>query len=145
MTNVYPVAPAKPVAAIVAEGHRGGEHSPARTAAWKPRMPIAKRSSNWAAREKHAPPSMKSTFPKAGDYLIRAACNSGHVLQEFDLTIDGVKATRESVPYLDMTLGITRRPYSNQNLSWRPGWQVNLAEGPHKLVLKARIADKPRR
>jgi hypothetical protein len=69
--------------------------------------------------------------------LIRAACNSGHVLQGFELTIDGVPATRESVPYLDMTAGITRpHNYSDHNLSWRAGWQTTLGEGTHKLVLR---------
>ena len=83
---------------------------------WKPRTPTAKSSSNWV-RRRRAPPSMKSPSPRRA-IIIRAACNSGHVLQGFDLTIDGRKATRESVPYLDMTLGITRRPYSTHNLWW---------------------------
>ncbi len=71
---------------------------------------------------------------KTGEYHIRAACDSGQVLQGFDLAIDGHRAPRESAPYLDLTRGITRRPYSTHNLWWIPGWQVALAAGTHKLL-----------
>ena len=43
-----------------------------------------------------------------------------------------------------MTLGITRRPYSNHNLTWVPGWQVTLSAGTHRLVLqRAQHAQAP--
>lgn len=69
-------------------------------------------------------------------HLILMTCDSGHVLNGFDLTIDRGKAQREHVPFLDVTQGITRRPYSVHALSWRPGWRKVLSKGVHQLVLR---------
>ena len=35
-----------------------------------------------------------------------------------------------------MEMGITRHAYSSRKLSWIAGWEVTLAAGPHKLLLK---------
>jgi hypothetical protein len=75
-------------------------------------------------------------IPKTGHYLIRVACQSGEALGAFELGVDGVKPPREHVPYLNMAAGITRRPYSDHQLSWRPGWHATLQQGAHKLSLK---------
>jgi hypothetical protein len=73
--------------------------------------------------------------PKTGHYLVRVACQSGEALQAYQLTIDGAGPPREHVPYLNMAAGITRRPYSDHQLAWRPGWHLTLQQGTHKLSL----------
>lgn len=135
VTNIYPGAPAKPVAAIVLKCtdavHLSGPNRQVEA-----KDAYSEKLLELGGDGKACAVEYEINLLRAGEYFIRAACNSGRVLQGFELTIDGVKATRESVPYLDMTQGITRHPYSTQNLSWRPGWQATLAEGPHKLLLK---------
>ena len=75
-------------------------------------------------------------IPKAGSYQIRVACNNGHALHGFELTVDGTTATREAVAFLDMDLGITRKPYSTLDLTWIPGWKATLSQGAHKITLR---------
>jgi hypothetical protein len=135
VTNVYPGAPIKPVAAIVlkstdAVNLQGSYREVEATGAYSEKLLELGGDREACAAE------FEINIPKAGDYFIRAACQSGQALQEFDLTIDGIKPPRESVPYLDMTAGITRRPYSSHNLTWVPGWQVTLSAGTHRLVLE---------
>ena len=141
VTNIYPVAPAKPVAAIVLKVndavHLSGTHRDVEA-----KDTYSEKLLELGADGRECAAAFDINVPKGGEYFIRAACNLGHVLQGFELTIDGVTAPRESVPYLDMTQGITRHPYSNHNLAWRPGWQVTLAEGPHKLILKHTESNK---
>ncbi|MHB8952373.1 MAG: sugar-binding domain-containing protein [Pirellulaceae bacterium] len=135
VTNVYPRAPIMPVAAIVLKGTeavelRGSHREVEATDAYSEKLLELGGDGEGCAAE------FEINVPHAGDYFIRAACQSGHALQEFDLTIDRIKAPRESVPYLDMTLGITRQPYSSHNLTWVPGWQVTLSAGTHRLALE---------
>jgi hypothetical protein len=135
VTNVYPVAPAKPVAAAVLMSRDAVKL----TGAYRQEEALnayGDKVLKLGGDGKPCAVEFEINVPRAGDYFIRAACDSGQVLQGFELTIDGQKASRESVPYLDMTLGITRHLYSNHNLSWRPGWRVTLAAGPHRLRLK---------
>jgi hypothetical protein len=135
VTNIYPVAPAKPVAAIVLGGAEAAKLTGAH------RLVEAKGAYSAKLLElgdggKACAAEYEINTPKAGAYFVRAACDSGQVLRGFELTIDGQKAPRESVPYINMAQGITRRPYSDRNLSWIPGWRITLAEGPHRLLLK---------
>ena len=74
--------------------------------------------------------------PVAGEYLIRASTDSGQALRTCELWVDGSRADLEQVPYVDMNAGITRLPYSDLNLSWRPGWPAKLGEGEHTLELR---------
>ena len=71
-----------------------------------------------------------------GSYLLRAACDSGAQLRQYEAMIDGVKVELESYPYTDMSLGATRIPYSPLNLSWYPGWSANLAKGSHRIEIR---------
>jgi len=135
VTNVYPGAPAKPVAAIVLKNTEAaqlqGPHTEIdATGAYSERLLELGGEGDACAAE------FEVNIAKTGDYFVRAACQSGQALQAFDLKIDGIKAQRESVPYLDMTAGITRRPYSSRNLTWVPGWQVTLHAGPHRLIFE---------
>jgi beta-mannosidase len=134
VTNVYPVAPEKPLAAIVLKGvdaaHLSGAHR-----LLEAKDAYSEKLLELGAGGKACAAEYAINIAKTGEYRIRAACDSGQVLQGFELTIDGRKATRESAPWLDLTQGITRRPYSTHNLWWIPGWQVTLAAGPHKLLL----------
>jgi len=75
---------------------------------------------------------------RAGEYLVRASCSSGEALRTCELWVDGTRASLESHPYVDITAGITRAPYSAYGLSWRPGWTVKLAEGEHSLEFRWR-------
>jgi hypothetical protein len=63
------------------------------------------------------------------------ACDSGETARAFELRVDGQKADQETYPYTDMTLGMTRLPYSAHKLSWRPGWSAMLTSGEHTLEL----------
>jgi beta-mannosidase len=141
VTNVYPVAPAKPVAAIVLKGNEAvrlaGAHRSVET-----KDAYSEKLLELGGDASECSAEYEINMPKGGEYFIRAACNSGQILREFEVLIDGQSATRESFPYLDMTLGINRHPYSDHRLSWRPGWQVTLADGPHKLVLKRAANDQ---
>ncbi|MFZ1934677.1 MAG: sugar-binding domain-containing protein [Thermoguttaceae bacterium] len=135
VTNVYPVPPANPVGAIVLKGSDAVKLSGAYRQV-EAKDAYSEKLLDLGNQGKPCAAEFEINLPHGGDYHIRMACDSGEVLQGFQLTADGVKASRESVPYLDMTSGITRRPYSDHNLSWRPGWQVSLAKGRHKIVLK---------
>ena len=73
---------------------------------------------------------------RAGEYLVRASCDSGDALRRCELQVDGKPATLESYPYVDMAAGITRAPYSAHSLSWRPGWAAQLAAGEHSLEFR---------
>lgn len=75
-------------------------------------------------------------LPKDSVYLIRAACDSGEKLRQYELLIDGVKADLENYPYTDMNLGATRLPYSSHQLSWYPGWSAKLAKGAHQIEIR---------
>ncbi|MHB8969786.1 MAG: sugar-binding domain-containing protein [Pirellulaceae bacterium] len=134
VTNVYPGAPVKPVAAIVlkstdAVNRQGSCREVATTGAYGEKLLELGGDGEACAAE------FEISVAKAGDYFIRAACQSGPALQAFDLTVDNIQAPRESAPYLDMSLGITRHPYSLHNLTWVPGWRVTLSAGMHRLVL----------
>jgi hypothetical protein len=135
VTNVYPVAPEKPLAAIVLKGVDAVRLSGAHRLV-EAKDAYSEKLLEMGDEGKACSAEYEITIPKAGEFLIRAACDSGRVLQGFDLLIDGQKAPRESAPYLDMTAGITRHPYSSRNLSWIPGWRVTLSKGPHKLLLE---------
>jgi len=74
--------------------------------------------------------------PRAGEYLVRASCSSGEGLRTCELWVDGRRAESEECPYVDMTAGITRVPYSTLGLSWRPGWIAHLGEGDHTIELR---------
>jgi len=73
---------------------------------------------------------------RAGEYLVRAGCSSGQALRTCELWVDGNRVELESYPYVDMTAGITRVPYSAYGLSWRPGWAARLAAGEHALEFR---------
>jgi len=135
VTNVYPGAPVKPVSAIVLKSTdavklQGSYREVEATSAYSLKLLELGDDGEACAAE------FEISIPKTGDYFVRAACQSGQTLQGFDLTVDRIKAPRESVPYLDMTAGITRRPYSSHNLTWVPGWQVSLNAGTHRLILE---------
>jgi len=73
---------------------------------------------------------------ESGEYLVRASCSSGEALRKCELSIDGAQAGPESYPYVDMSAGITRTPYSAHGLSWRPGWRTTLERGDHTIELR---------
>lgn len=76
------------------------------------------------------------TISDDADYLVRVSCDSGEALRSFELFVDDKKAELENYPYTDMTLAMTRQPYSDQRLAWRPGWRLNLTKGAHCLEMK---------
>lgn len=77
----------------------------------------------------------KAKVDAAGRHLIRLACNTGETARLFELQVDGRKAEREESPFTNMTLGMTRLPYSAHRLSWYPGWVTTLTPGEHTLEL----------
>ena len=67
---------------------------------------------------------------------MRASGSSGQALRTCELWVDGKRADAENHPYVDMAAGITRLPYSNQSLSWYPGWALTLAAGERIVELR---------
>jgi hypothetical protein len=133
LTNVYPAAPVAPIDGILlraADAAVQGVHRrlPAKGAYSASLVELG-------GGEKGGAAQYEVRIPKTGHYLVRVACQSGEALQGYQLAIDGVTPPREHVPYLNMAAGITRRPYSDHQLSWRPGWHATLQQGVHKLSL----------
>ncbi|MHB1461937.1 MAG: sugar-binding domain-containing protein [Armatimonadota bacterium] len=131
VTSVYPVPPVRPINSVVLTA---GELDPSIA----PRAGADTFSSDLLHLGGAGKPSLLFTaeLPADGYYLIRAACDSGAQLRQYELTVDGVKAELESYPYTDMSLGVTRLPYSPKQLSWYPGWSAKLTKGMHQIELR---------
>ena len=134
VTNVYPVAPEKPLAAVVVNAADAVRESRGLIAWWKPRMRTAKNCSNWELAGRRAPRSIQSTSPRPASIISARLAIQGKCSRDLTWRSTAIECAGESAPYLDLTRGITRRPYSTHNLWWIPGWQVALAADTHKLL-----------
>ena len=167
ITTVYPVPPYAPVDAqmvlatetksrsgaseIPTDGKRpisGPYHAMASTLAEEFYEPIGTYGEALVKLEGEKPHLTYSVEVKeAGDYTIRMSCDSGKIMRDYELRVDGQKATLEEYPYIDITRGLTRVAYYGQSkssgdydltgsgngLSWRPGWKAHLTQGTHTL------------
>ena len=97
VTNVYPGAPVKPVAAIVlkcteAVSLQGSHREVEATDAYSERL-LA-----WGGDGEACAAEFEISIAQAGEYFVRVACQSGQALQGFDLTIDHVQAPANRSP-----------------------------------------------
>ena len=119
VTTVYPVPPTHPVDAVLlkttdAAQIQGASRSVAAEQAYSEQL--------WELGRDGQACSVRYevSIPHGGEYLVRTACDSGQALAGFELLIEGIKAEREQHPFLQITEGITRQPYSPRKLSWPP-------------------------
>ncbi len=148
VTSVYPVPPVAPIdsvllktdaaAAVGVPQRIEGDGTYSRTL-----LQLGARGQDPLGRDSEPHPNAEEcylrydlTLPEDGNYLVRAACDSGVNLRAYQCSIDGKPLELESYPYTQMDLGMTRLPYSSHNLSWRPGWRTQLAKGGHVLEIK---------
>ncbi len=135
VTTVYPVPPVKPVDGILLK------NTEAKVLSGTIRQVEVKGTYSGKVLETSSDAGgcairYEFTVPHSGEYLVRVACNSGEALTGFDLTIDGKSADRERYPFIQVTQGITRGPYSSRALSWHLGWRVSFSQGPRTLLLR---------
>jgi hypothetical protein len=132
VTSVYPVPPVEPYRSLVV---KAGDATESRGVGRRVDAEGTYGRTLLELGGEGPPPYLRYAvnLPQAGDYLVRVAGNSGATLRAFDLLVDGQKAELENYPYTDMTLGMTRLPYSAYSLSWYPGWSVHLTAGRHDL------------
>jgi beta-mannosidase len=167
ITSVYPLPPNAPVDAqmilaadtksrsgateIPAEGKKpiyGPYHAMASTLAEEFYDPIGTYSEMLVKLEGEKPHlTYRVDVKETGVYYVRMSCDSGKIMREYELQVDGQKAALEQYPSIDITRGLTRVAYygnpkssgdydltgSGSGLSWRPGWKVRLTTGPHTL------------
>jgi hypothetical protein len=135
VTTVYPVPPTRPVDALVLTNSNAREAQGAGVGVVA--GPIySERLLELGVAGRGCSVRYEASIPRSGEYLVRCACDSGEALAGFELLIDGKAAEREQHPFLQLTEGITRQPYSSRKLSWLPGWRATLTEGVHRLIVR---------
>ncbi len=133
VTSVYPLAPARPLNAVVLTAEQATETQ------------NVNQQTSEGGTYSHAllqtiPQGAKpqiefdADVPENSDYYIRVSASSGRAAHALDLTIDGKKAALETYDVLDANAHLTRDVHNPPAISWYPGWHMRLSKGKHRLV-----------
>ena len=133
LTSVYPLAPVKPLNAVVLTSDQATQ-----VANFEKQPSEGGTYSHELLKTNPAGPRPKLEFtasvPEDSDYYVRVSASSGKAMHQLHLTIDGKEAPLEKYETLNPDEHLTRDVYATPEISWYPGWTVRLKKGPHHLV-----------
>ena len=133
LTSVYPLAPVKPANAVLltadqATGIKNLEKQPNEGGTYSRELLKSTPAGGKPGFE------FTAAVPEDSNYYVRVSANSGMAAHQLHLTIDGKEALLEKYETLNPNQHLTRDVYATPDISWYPGWTVQLKKGQHHFV-----------